>query len=187
MGSVYQNSLCTIAATCARHAHEGFLARTGSGVCAAKTCAIPRTTEEDNGDTADDQVHVLPAIPSFFQSVSSSALNSRGWVMQERALSPRLLHFTENGVFWECSAAKALDHVGELEADLGIGSCRRKESMLSVARSRRTLHLCPVEWFHFVKQYSRAGFTHPKDRLIALSSVARTVEPIMKSEYLAGL
>lgn len=82
---------------------------------------------------------------------------------------------------------KALDHAGELEVDAGIGSCRRKESMLSVARSRRTHHLCPVEWFHFVKQYSRAEFTHPRDRLLALSSVARAVEPIMKSEYLAGL
>lgn len=34
--------------------------------------------------------------------VSNTPLHRRGWVFQERLLSPRVLHFTEKQIFWEC-------------------------------------------------------------------------------------
>ncbi|PMD22407.1 hypothetical protein NA56DRAFT_570691, partial [Hyaloscypha hepaticicola] len=67
MGIIYENAICTIAAT---------------------NPSIPIT---------------LPTSSlSFNECVTESALNRRGWVVQERALSKRVLHFTERGLFWEC-------------------------------------------------------------------------------------
>ncbi|KAF1920434.1 hypothetical protein BDU57DRAFT_508756, partial [Ampelomyces quisqualis] len=126
--------------------------------------------------------------PSFFQAVSSSSLNARGWVMQERALSRRLIHFTDHGMFWECSQAKLHEQFGSHDANLWRVPCHTKETLLSVARARSSKHLCPVEWFHFIAQYSRCGFTDAQDRLIALSSVARAAQPMLGGHnYYAGI
>lgn len=46
MGTVYQNSILTIAATCALHAHEGFLAQSGTSVFAAEPCATTRLVKK---------------------------------------------------------------------------------------------------------------------------------------------
>lgn len=37
-------------------------------------------------------------------SLYDKPLFSRGWVLQERLLCPRMLHFTEDQIYWECSA-----------------------------------------------------------------------------------
>jgi hypothetical protein len=34
--------------------------------------------------------------------VETAPLSTRGWVVQERFLAPRIIHFTENQVYWEC-------------------------------------------------------------------------------------
>jgi hypothetical protein len=199
MGVIYENAVFTIAATCAESTDEGFLAKTGSNVYGAQPCKVrvrrqgevynahTRTLELDGVEVETD-AYLPVSAPSFFQSVSSSGLNKRGWVMQERALSRRLLHFTENGLFWECCVSKAHDQFGEFDPGKHVGPCRTKETLLSVARSRHSRHLCPVEWFHFISAYSHAGFTDARDRLIALSSVAQAAQPILGGHpYYAGL
>jgi hypothetical protein len=88
MGTIYANSLCTIAATCALDAHQGFLALAESGFSGAgyRTDAAPANPDPPNSS-------------EFFSIVSQSPLNERGWVMQERALSRRVIHFTGLGLF----------------------------------------------------------------------------------------
>ena len=161
MDVVYENAICTIAATAAAHADEGFLA-----------------AMENHG-----------TFVALRYCVSNAHLNNRGWVVQERALSKRILHFTEQGLFWECGSLKAN---AECEPDgvteHGFSSCGSKETLLSVSRVRRTRHICPREWLHFVERYSSAELKNPNDRLLAFSSVARTVQPFFgRTEYLAGL
>lgn len=83
---------------------------------------------------------------------------------------------------------KAHDTFGTLQDRGDFPSCRSKETLLSVARLQRTKHVCPVEWFHFIQQYSYTQFSNPQDRLLALSSVARAVQPYLGGhEYIAGL
>ena len=45
-------------------------------------------------------------IPRRFwsESVAESPLNRRAWVLQERYLSPRIIHFGETQVLWECKS-----------------------------------------------------------------------------------
>ncbi|KAM5511908.1 heterokaryon incompatibility protein [Fusarium oxysporum f. sp. phaseoli] len=39
---------------------------------------------------------------SWMDEIESTPLNTRGLVVQERFLAPRILHFTKNQVYWEC-------------------------------------------------------------------------------------
>ena len=41
---------------------------------------------------------------TLFDWVKTSPISKRAWVYQERHLSPRVLHFTRDEVFWECCA-----------------------------------------------------------------------------------
>ena len=123
-----------------------------------------------------------------WRPISLSASPPSSILCLYRALSKRIIHFTTHGMFWECCESKAHDQYGDLGLGEHMGPCRTKETLLSIARARRSRHLCPVEWFHFIRMYSFAGFTDPSDRLIALSSVARAAQPIMGGhEYCAGL
>jgi hypothetical protein len=56
----------------------------------------------------------------------------------------------------------------------------------------RTLSLlerieCHQRWYELVSAYSRRAITHKKDRLIALSGLARTIQKSTKMKYIAGL
>lgn len=91
MGQVFSNAYCTIAATSAASSDEGFLTRHGNPPLYA-------TIETPDGGI----LHVSEFMGDYHQDVELAPLNTRGWVLQERALSRRTLHFTQTQVYWEC-------------------------------------------------------------------------------------
>jgi Heterokaryon incompatibility protein (HET) len=90
MEDVYASAYCTIAATSADDSNAGFL------------------TPRHIGDyvyTHDDlgrQVYVGTDIADFDNEIEKARLNNRTWVMQERFLSRRTIHFGTNQMYWEC-------------------------------------------------------------------------------------
>ncbi|KAK4163275.1 HET-domain-containing protein [Cladorrhinum sp. PSN259] len=46
--------------------------------------------------------YLLVDLNSWKEEIDSGPLGKRGWVIQERALSPRTIHFGRNQVAWEC-------------------------------------------------------------------------------------
>jgi hypothetical protein len=84
MGVIYEHSMFTIAATCANSSDDGFLSKVGNNVYCAKPCQVTsRETQEDHKDLVES-LFLDVCEPSFFQSVSSSSLNARGWVRLAR-------------------------------------------------------------------------------------------------------
>lgn len=77
MQNVFRGAYCTIAATSATHSGEGFLNR--------------QCFEYAHSDPENFKVDVL-----------EGTLNQRAWVFQERALSRRIIHFTNRQTYWEC-------------------------------------------------------------------------------------
>ena len=90
MESVFALAYCTIAATAAEHCESGFLNRTEltDGI------DVQNITGEDNATS-------IQSI-DFDRDTSQAPLNRRAWVMQERYLSPRTIHFCTNRVYGEC-------------------------------------------------------------------------------------
>ncbi|KAH8751056.1 heterokaryon incompatibility protein-domain-containing protein [Diaporthe sp. PMI_573] len=92
MQDVFRGAYCTIAATSAQDSTKGFLARPalepGKWVC---------TTQAGNPST-----FTTTFMDNFQVDVLGGILNTRAWVLQERALSRRTLHFTDRQTYWEC-------------------------------------------------------------------------------------
>jgi len=170
MWLVYQNAICTLAATCSSNPDDGFLCKVSNDYM--QPCSI-LGKNENNSTTS---WFLLPHESSFFGSVATSSLNTRGWVAQERLLSRRLLHFTEDGVFWECQGIE--DH--------SLSTWHREDGNTVGMQHASTMN--PDEWIKFIGFYSGSEFTQPSDRLVALSSIAKSV-PVEQfgSTYFAGI
>ncbi|KAH8763870.1 heterokaryon incompatibility protein-domain-containing protein, partial [Hyaloscypha finlandica] len=120
---------------------------------------------------------LFDCVPGSFQrSLLDSPLVSRGWVLQERVLSCRNLHFAQNEVFWECQERLACETFPEQ-----LPAC--------LDRGFRLLHR-PLEikvWGAIIEKYSGCELTYSKDKLIALSGLARIVQTNSADEYVAGM
>jgi hypothetical protein len=183
MGDIYERATCTIAATAARNVHDGFL-KALDVYQAANPCRI----KDSSSLFRKSCLSLLPSPLSFTTSVVNSSLNRRGWVTQERALSTRILHFTALGLFWECGTIKANCQDPEGESTNGVSCRSSNEGLLSMARVRQSNHFCLAKWEHFIQEYCNMEFTHPRDRLLALSAVVQAVAPVLRQGvYLAGV
>ncbi|KFY01599.1 hypothetical protein O988_02669 [Pseudogymnoascus sp. VKM F-3808] len=89
MNSVYSGSTITIAAVGASDGTKG---------CFLKS---PGFISKIHIEPTIDEVWDIAPI-RFYKSVSKSPLADRAWAVQERFLSPRTLHFSKTGLFWEC-------------------------------------------------------------------------------------
>ncbi|KAK7579306.1 hypothetical protein V3481_015108 [Fusarium oxysporum f. sp. vasinfectum] len=89
MASYYSNSLCCIAASNAKDSSEGILIERRAARYGFKKWYNPANK-------------FLPS-PFAFRRRFPSSLFERGWCLQEWILSPRILHWTSNGLIWECS------------------------------------------------------------------------------------
>lgn len=88
MEKVFASAYCTIAASSAKDSTEGFL--------------IPRSVKQ--AVRLVDNVYACEVGGNFDHDVGNAVLNQRGWVLQERALSPRTIHFTTAQTYWECGS-----------------------------------------------------------------------------------
>jgi hypothetical protein len=94
MGEIFANSYCTLAATSAKDSNGGLF--------------LPRTVSQSvklTDSSGDSPVSFYSGIQDHFErDLDDGDLNSRGWVLQERLLSPRMIHFTAVQTFWECGS-----------------------------------------------------------------------------------
>jgi hypothetical protein len=153
MASVYKNAVLVVAASDAKDSTEGLFIT----------------------DRAQEPVMVVPYIAngvvkgsfnilkmkSHNQDPKSSLLETRAWVFQERMLAKRLMYFTRDEIFWECS----LSGVAE--------PCRRKHFGF----------LEHLSWTSLLESYCRRKLTNAEDRLYALRGVAEDMKRPHKGQY----
>jgi hypothetical protein len=89
MEKIFSSAYCTIAADAARNWEDGFLQRKSP----------PQYVEQMHGK---DRMYTCDTTDDFEGHVVNSWLNRRAWVLQERVLSPRILHFAENHTYFAC-------------------------------------------------------------------------------------
>lgn len=129
--------------------------------------------------------------------IESAPISTRGWVVQERFLAPRVLHFTRNQIYWEClEASHAATHpktnLSFLAYDTSFRSGYKATGLeLSKARAasesdplRRLYH---IHWGTIVSNYVRCLLTKESDRLLAMSGIAKVFQEVNRDVYLAGL
>ncbi|KAK1994909.1 HET-domain-containing protein [Colletotrichum falcatum] len=201
MHRVYRNSFCNIAAADSRNHTEGlFRPRRQTGFApvyyapAAAAAAAGRAPSKVFGDT----VWRVLEHDHWDRGLLSRHLYTRGWVFQERLLSPRLLHFGAGQVFWDCAALSASESLPD-----GLPAALDDAAAAAVHRSwRRQLQGAALSvpslaastadslrgfWADAVRAYTACNLTVSADRLAAVWGVAKLVRDALGEEYGAGL
>lgn len=178
MGKVYENSILTIAATDSTSSNGGLFS-TRRSTLADHPCIV----RVGRGDPLPKYFVVVPPRKTLGHG-HQGPLNTRGWVLQERLLSLRLLQCTYTEFIWECSCLEASETFPN-----GIQSKKSLDkSWFSTAGNG------PASWYEvWIKlreRYSIMNFTIGSDKLIAFSGLARKMFCLNESgdkDYLAGL
>lgn len=120
MQDVFSSAVVTISATSATDWRQGF--------CGSTPTLSRRRELSEHGESSIQQHHSRPDLRGaaatedfrpledndFKRKVNTSPLNQRAWVLQERVLSRRLIHFTEDSTYWECGERVRCDDFREL-------------------------------------------------------------------------
>lgn len=102
MSSIYTNSYITIAATQSDGGMRGCYL---SGSLYHQDHRLP--WKQQDATMMETDLYVREKIAHIGEQGAVTPLLKRGWVCQERLLSPRVLHFCERELVWECQEASS--------------------------------------------------------------------------------
>ncbi|EYB25146.1 hypothetical protein FG05_08096 [Fusarium graminearum] len=101
MNDVYGNSFCNISAI--RSSYDASLGLFGQRIVDPRTFESFSVDAEFPVDGNRRLENCRISYNSLFTNdVNNSPLSSRGWVVQERFLARRIIHFTRTQLYWEC-------------------------------------------------------------------------------------
>ena len=120
-----------------------------------------------------------------------SPLSKRGWILQERLLSPRILYFGSRQMYFECDSSERY----ESHPTSTLPQINSPATMLQTAvpfgknvlsdSSQRSVYAL---WYSIVVACSNCQLTNGDDRLPSLSGLASRFRSKLKGdEYLAGI
>jgi hypothetical protein len=175
MEDVYTSAYCTIAATRAVDSNAGFLKRDirSEYVCVQDNLGRP--------------FYVCTCPADFDEEVERARLNNRAWVMQERFLSRRTVHFGANQMYWECDSIEEVRAVGtssklicaNLDILLLSSDGKKKHFKLDPKFPDLLLNSGFSSTMYFLQSflvdYSNRGLSKETDRVVALSGLAARI------------
>jgi hypothetical protein len=190
MGEVYRNALCNLAATGAANATEGLCFERDPSMSAP---AIVRSRWD--GISNEDWILYDDSIV-YPRELLEGPLLSRGWVIQERVLAPRIIHFGSRQLYWQCQHYQACEtypsglppsimnlHSRWLDSNV-VQSILNPAPWSSSTREDAVLKL----WDNIVGAFCRCDLTREEDKLVAVSGIAKFIQsryPGLK--YFAGM
>lgn len=141
----------------------------------------------------DHEEHIQFEVSDYIEiALEDGPLHDRAWTHQERLVSPRTLHFTDQELIWECRELFASEKYPEripLEFR-GFSDPHLKPLALrpSDAKSgEEAMETMYERWWMIQEQFSEAQLTFPDDTVPAISGMAKLFEPLMKDIYVAGM
>ena len=129
--------------------------------------------------------------------VDMAPVNKRGWVLQERLLSPRVLHFCRDQIAWECYGRSGCNGFDAAEGqprgmskfkltDRGIVEGVRLKALQVDETPRKdqqsTDHALKL-WARIVETYSKTALTVERDKLIAIAGMAKKMAPDIQGPW----
>jgi hypothetical protein len=188
MAKVYGLSTCTFAAALGGNGDDGCF--TNRNQYLVRPCKIPNPFSKDSNLSFCLRSQYLNKI--YEREVKGSLWYNRGWVFQERTLSPRLLIFGKAQMLWACQKLQAaetwpcgktitdfIDRFESFEVE--------KLRLQSLSDKDRAVSSWDTTWWTFILDYTRSEITRKSDRLIALQGLASKIERATGRQYCAGL
>ncbi|KAG6365005.1 hypothetical protein INS49_006611 [Diaporthe citri] len=236
MQRVYRNSFLNISATAAENSGEGLYSERypqhlwedvvsldvdglhkGTPLpLRAQSGFPPKSAATDSASLDVEFTHLakvrsclLLDVSNWEKLVNQAPVNKRGWVVQERLLAPRVLHFCRGRIAWECAEFDEIEGhypnipnyqlVGdEIYEGIPIKGLEPEEHGQKLRKNRLrggpdpllgdrdNLKVSPIVhslelWARIVEMYSRTDLTQKKDKLIALSGIAHSMAAIIET------
>ncbi|GAP89888.1 putative het domain-containing protein [Rosellinia necatrix] len=190
MAPIYQGAHVTIAATKATSPSDGYFSTSPPQYQATRL-----SHRDSHGATS--HAYVRRTIPHFFSSTAGtepnyslehSPLLRRGWVFQERLLSPRILHLGTVEMAWECNEVCACECMGETQtyASEPRWAHTKGSHARNLAAAKDESDVQP-DWRSTVENYTRTLLTFDKDVFPAISGVVKNMQRYRTDRYLAGV
>jgi hypothetical protein len=171
MADVYQNSYITIAVTASTGPNEGCIQPSTSAIMVDFSLSDPPSQPFKSCN------YRFSIEFDISRSLLLSPLNRRGWVKQEMALSPRVLHCCHDQLLWQC--------LSRVEAEHGSYSHDRKA--LSLRQNFDDQFEALNTWWEWVEDYSNRKLTKPNDKVAAFAGIINFAATKITAQHLAGL
>ena len=180
MKQVYANSILNVAASHASKPKDGcFIDRT-------KFDNLPQCffRRQSDGEPSDDYFHLyyFEDAQQYVATLSSHRIFDRAWVLQERLLCTRIVHFGSDQIYWECQellpACEAYQWGQEIQPSMTVFSTEDQD----------LTHSARYTWCRTVQDYTAMQLTYPtEDKFVAIGGIAEHIVQYTNDEYVAGL
>lgn len=189
MSQVYGLSTCTIAAANSGIDNTGYLAMRNQ--YRFRPCGVPNPFKMKSKYSFYIRSQYLSEI--YARELKGSLWHNRGWVFQERILSPRLLIFSGTQIMWACQNLQAAETWPRGKTSENY--IDRFQS-LEVEKARFGQLLSPSQgvtrsnsaWLLFLQDYMKsAKLKFPSDKLVAIQGIATLVQRLTRLRYYGGL
>ena len=131
--------------------------------------------------------------PDFFkEALEGGPIGKRAWCLQERQLSPRILHLLDNGMYiWECPYIIAAGPPVIVLSSIDFPNrnslirphllCRVVDfNIRYMNQFSRELEIepkdVPQHWRNFIKDFQKRQLSRPSDRLAAIAGLAQAMK-----------
>ncbi|KAF2728050.1 HET-domain-containing protein, partial [Polyplosphaeria fusca] len=190
MHKVYRYSYCNIAAADSADSSGGlFRARDPLDI-------VPPRFQSNSSSIFGKQTWRVISEDLWDTELLGTSIYKRGWVFQERMLSPRLLHFARDQIFWDCGTISACETVPSnipYPVDRIATTDRHWRGRL---QHRLRDEQAPVVganddsiesfWQTAVFNYTSCNLTMQKDKTVAIWSIAKLVRDMTGEKYACG-
>jgi hypothetical protein len=207
MGDVYRGSACNIAATGSSNGEGGLFHSRDPLIILplsidtswfAGSFTKPTLNPSEPAEATDLNGNYTIYQKEFWhQELSLAPLLTRGWVVQERILCPRMLHFSTRQLLWECLELDASEVYPKGRPDKYI-----TKNILSLTDAYKpvkplidagAINEGSLEgdkfamWKRVIQMACTTNLTKSSDKLVSLSGVAKSMMIPPNDEYLAGI
>ena len=165
MSHVYSKAYLTIAASTGAFAE--------AGLCIDRNVLETRPYElrfrEPNGKSLTRYRWLHPPRQPWERIISRSALQTRGWTLQEGVLASRVIYFDERGLYWQCREGIRQERVAAcliLTNDMVV---RRRHIFDSYSEDPLNIF---VMWEDLVREFTERRLSYEDDKLYALAGIA---------------
>ncbi|KAF4964852.1 hypothetical protein FSARC_7280 [Fusarium sarcochroum] len=182
VGDYYANAKCLISAMSASESNEGFLTERMAWRYPQRYSLI--THSETICNSGRICYWLVGPEQDLELECSREPLAKRGWCLQEKFLCPRRLHWTKNGLFWECNTLMTSESEALSSSNPIIHGVRPE---MEVIRTDDRSTALGLGWGSLISDYSGRKLTVESDRFPAIHGLATRLAQYYEDVYYAGV
>ena len=201
MNMVYEHAYCNLAATGSERSSEGLVFDRKPEIVCHQEFDL---TFELFSKSSEARRYAMLDKYFWEKELIWRPLNRRGWVLQERLLARRVLHFGRNQLIWECPELTATEAYPRgvpsllFEFDDGLNLKPLSLETLEMGSQHSDTAKYPYGvtklevysrnlWLRIVETYSNCQLTNGDDKLIAIAGIAKRMRTYIKDDYVVGM